>query len=465
MKRFTIIAAVLLFWGRAEAQSPAAPESPSSGKVRGRLVAEGGAPISSVQVRLLRGQHSVGEAVAADDGRFTFEALPDGTYTLSVPEKVHDPTKWYRLGTPDDFFPFVRVKGAAEVDCGDINLIRYGVELCGRVVDRDEKPVVGARIFVARSDGFHWGPGETDAKGEYSLLVTPWNQGWGVTALKVLVDGNTLFVEEHAGWTAWQSHRMEVRIDRRTVRLHGRATMNEKPAEGAKVYVYQSSQKTDLTFYPPEETSAEGVYEFGTLPRGAYTVACVFPGAPTVYAETDLRDAERDKRINFHCDGPYAGGVTGRIEVIAAGRPFSGSARRLKSAELRRGVYLKILDEDRYVRPLAPAAFLEEDGDAWTFSADNLDPKAYGCRIGIVCANRPPAGLEPLASRAATASPFWMLYEAWRPLPSDPLADEISKNLIMYVQRDKPESFLCRKEFTQTDLKVLLGRRSIEFEE
>lgn len=87
MKKFAVIISSLLCALTLCAQIP-------TGGIKATVVnRDGRAPIAGAQIELLQGETVVAEAIAAEDGKFFFEAIPDGSYTLDIVAHDFTPTR------------------------------------------------------------------------------------------------------------------------------------------------------------------------------------------------------------------------------------------------------------------------------------------------------------------------------------------------------------------------------------
>jgi hypothetical protein len=295
--------------------------------VTGRVVDEDGSPLAGAEISVKTAdakQEVVAKVSSGEDGRFEVAGLQEGAYALNVLMRSGQESKLYTWQEAPQFFPFLRVREPGEhVDLGDLGLVRRGTEVAGTVTDQDGVPIAGARVFVSRNDGYHWGPAITDDRGGYKLLVSSWDRSWGVTALKVLVSDDFLFAQEHDDWKPWETNRVDAKIDTNPVTVHGTVQLDGTPPAEAEVYVYQTGQKSELTFHPYARVDPGGEYRTAALPRGVYEIVCRVQGSPTITLEKDLRRSGSEEQVDFTAKRS-SGEIAGRIRMKVAGRMVSG---------------------------------------------------------------------------------------------------------------------------------------------
>ena len=158
---------------RSDARKPGAP--PVTGSITGRVVGDDGRPLPFVQLNA-HGRNASSTFRGAttysdEDGRFRFDDLIQGAYTISVhlPAHVLDPS------------PAERAAGGLHRLGDDVTLrMRKGGAVTGSVTDAAGKPLVAARVRAFRVRDFDAPPGsvssftqsreaQTDDRGIYRI--------------------------------------------------------------------------------------------------------------------------------------------------------------------------------------------------------------------------------------------------------------------------------------------------------
>ena len=164
------LALTCLLAAAAAAQSPFPPAPPPDGptqRVSGRVLdVQTGQPIRGAQVVLMNGRDELVSAYTTPDGRFVLEEAPVGEWRASALKSGYA-----------DLVERVVVPDAQPLTGLELRINRYAV-ITGRVVDADNRPVVGARVaaLTRHSEGgetiwrsFARGGGQTDDRGEYRV--------------------------------------------------------------------------------------------------------------------------------------------------------------------------------------------------------------------------------------------------------------------------------------------------------
>jgi hypothetical protein len=157
----------------AAAQSPPPPAPPPDGpkqRVSGRVLsAQTNQPIRGAQVVLINGRDELVSTYTTPDGRFVLEESPVGNWRVSALKSGYA-----------DLMERVAVPAAQPLTGLELRINRYAV-ITGRVVDSDNRPVVGARVMALtpssedgetvwrNASGRGPGGGQTDDRGEYRV--------------------------------------------------------------------------------------------------------------------------------------------------------------------------------------------------------------------------------------------------------------------------------------------------------
>ncbi|NMO15430.1 carboxypeptidase regulatory-like domain-containing protein [Pyxidicoccus fallax] len=148
-------------------------------RLTGRVVRAREPVSGGVSVQLL-GERRMLSAVTDDTGRFTFDRLPLGAFTLTASHGGQDAVAQVRLArgvTPPE----------VELSLGT------GVRVRGTVRDERGRPIAGAQVRLRSGSGRYehdWKSTETDAKGAYTLgPVAPRRYSFEVGAERFIDDG------------------------------------------------------------------------------------------------------------------------------------------------------------------------------------------------------------------------------------------------------------------------------------
>lgn len=126
----------------------------STGSIEGRVTTEDGKPAGQHPMTLFRKIDGGGEDMAANaqtdsEGRYRFDGLREGTYTVRAGESflsLNQEGRFSRAERSD-----LHVADGASLERIDFVLARGG-SLSGRVEDRSGKPLDGVSVFVARAE-------------------------------------------------------------------------------------------------------------------------------------------------------------------------------------------------------------------------------------------------------------------------------------------------------------------------
>lgn len=158
----------------------APPRRAGSGRIAGTVIdAESGKPLRFARVELLPGPE-FGGGITDDAGRFVFEKLEAGDYTLHVSKTGYLETTYgqARPGTDTPGRP-IRLRDGERLDRVDVR-ISHGASISGVVRDDRGDPVFPASVIVYR-----WGTNdgvrrlrpvqtaETDERGRYRVSMLP----------------------------------------------------------------------------------------------------------------------------------------------------------------------------------------------------------------------------------------------------------------------------------------------------
>lgn len=146
---------IMASFGLAQTPSPGGAEKKTS-RLEGTVVGSTGEAIPRATLQLQTGQSpDTRKAIGGDDGRFVFEGVSPGLYTLSatkdgfLPQRYGAPvpTTSSQLNPPVGIL--LNLAGGEELKGLSIQMTRQSV-VSGRVSNREGEPVVGARVEVLR---------------------------------------------------------------------------------------------------------------------------------------------------------------------------------------------------------------------------------------------------------------------------------------------------------------------------
>jgi len=143
----TLLFALLAWLIGAQAQAPL-PATPGTATIRGHIVRADGPPIAHVEVRLVLADRPGNARVTLtdDSGRYDFEALPAGTYTVTA-TKTGFVTREFGQQRPLEPGQPIRLKAGEARERVDMALPRHGA-IAGRVVDENGEPLEGIAVSV-----------------------------------------------------------------------------------------------------------------------------------------------------------------------------------------------------------------------------------------------------------------------------------------------------------------------------
>ena len=121
-----------------------------SGRIRGRVLSETGAPVRRAQVRLSGTDVGARTATTDGDGRFEFGDLPDGRFSLSA-SKAGYVTAQYGQARPLEPGKPIELAAKQALDKADLVLPR-GSAITGRIVDEVGEPVAEAVVTALRQE-------------------------------------------------------------------------------------------------------------------------------------------------------------------------------------------------------------------------------------------------------------------------------------------------------------------------
>ncbi|HUH04557.1 MAG TPA: carboxypeptidase-like regulatory domain-containing protein [Kofleriaceae bacterium] len=281
----------------------------TEGSIRGTIrLADGGAP--SVASVALAG----GGAAPAVEGRFVIDAVPPGTYDVTV----------RGIDFPDKVLPDVEVEAGKPTELGTI-VVDRGRAVFGRVLDAGGSPVAGARVALARQligDGANLVTAldETteqqlglrravsDAAGRYRI------GGIGDEPLALAAEH-----PEHGGSLAAQVPRgtTDVPIDLALLPLgavFGSVTVNHQPASSVSIVVTGVGGAQQVRV---GESGLDGTFAIEGIPAGEHKVAAMLGAAGTASMASAQAMVVAGQRVEVTLDIP-AGDIT--LEVAIAGK-------------------------------------------------------------------------------------------------------------------------------------------------
>ena len=132
------------------AMAPGRTLRTGTGRIRGRVLSESGAPVRRAQVRI-SGPDIAGRTATTDaDGRYEFLDLPDGRFTVSA-SKAGYVTVQYGQTRPREQGKPIELADKQTLDKADLVMFR-GSAITGRIVDEAGEPVADAVVTAMRSE-------------------------------------------------------------------------------------------------------------------------------------------------------------------------------------------------------------------------------------------------------------------------------------------------------------------------
>jgi len=310
-------------------------------RLSARLINAEPAPVRRSVLRTQR-------AITAPDGRFLVRVDSEGELRLDAAKK----------GLPPAHSATVRI-GAGERKSGVTILLPGGIALTGRVVDRDAKPIAGARVTASES--------KPDGAGARSTMMNSLTGDSGDDLVRTAADGTfSLRVQEgtydvlvlasgyapkslRAQSVSASSKPLEVTLEP-GVEITGRVTRAGTPVEGVTIFTIGDEAGA------PVQTGSDG----------AFRIADLAPG------ETMLAFRKSDAFIQF-TRAITAPASNVEIELAAGGR-VSGRVIDKTTHEPVKAFEAGIsLPRGGVFAPPAMHAFAGDDG---VFSIDGVPPGA-----------------------------------------------------------------------------------------
>jgi hypothetical protein len=153
------------------------------------------------------------------------------------------------------------------------------------------------------------------------------------------------------------------------------------------------------------------------------------------------------------------GAIDGSMEITVGGKPLPGPSLNedITGGKIKYAVFFT--DKNGcIIRPMEPAAILEDKGGALVFKCGNLPPGEYRLQVRSVEKNPRPSEMNSLEANVVANFGTYVLCEEWRPLPVDPLGALISKSLTGRVEAGKTTKLAFKKDFSMEEIQKLLGR-------
>ncbi len=272
--------------------------SPGTGRISGRVVDDAGHPVfhAIVYVHASDEPFNFGKAETDLDGHFVIEGLKAGSYLVQiVSERFLG--EFYDNVYDAAAATLVSVTEPGETVLADIAL-SVGASLSGRVVDQNDRPVVGAHVqaMIPRADGtisdkpefYEQNSTKTDEDGFYRIQgLAP--GAYVVTA--IFYDAwYSCYAYYPEGQNPAQARTVTVQADEQIEHIDIRMRIQSgagsvsgrvldrsgQPFEGASVYL---QSLYDPAFAGPyfgmsARTDREGKYNFERVPVGSYQISC-----------------------------------------------------------------------------------------------------------------------------------------------------------------------------------------------
>jgi hypothetical protein len=402
----------------------AAAADPTTGSVTGTL-ADGGAPVARAAVSLVvvSGGSSTPRTETDEGGRFRFDGVQPGTYTL-----------FFSIGFVSQYHPGVADRAAAtsfavaagEVVTVDETMVAHGT-LGGRVTTDDGAPAAGGRVSL-----YPWGGGRqawmavrTDANGNYrfdypptgefslafSIANTSGSLQWFPRKLDpYLGERVTIRVGEH---TTVDERLLPVGV------VRGRYTRNGEPV--ANVTVSLGPPGPDGFIYTPfTSTAADGTFHLSLFP-GEHRIWFRPPGArdqwaraAETYEAATVFTVTAGAEVVIEEEQIPVGRVQGRL-VDAAGRPVESGTVQLSDPSRGRSFNTWLGANGEWSAVVWPGEYRVQFGTSdqvqWAFGATTLaeaDPVVVTADGTAVVNDRllPPGSLAVTAVDAGTGAPI-----------------------------------------------------------
>lgn len=415
--------------------------------VKGRIVGEDGTPLAGIAVSAAGTDCTTGK-----DGLFS---IPVSAPQVQV--RFHN-AFLDEAGLPKSLRPEndTRILFLPEnqgKDLGDVRYLKYGCLVKGTVRDGGGKAVDGARVYLAKSDGWFIGAATTGADGAYSMKVPLSNSSVPVYSLRVYRgDGPSPDVLEIGSLKTWESNVADVTCAKTRSSLEGAVTLDGAPLPAAEILLFRKDQKSGVTFYPVVRSGDGGKFAFADVPEGSYVIHVLHPKAFRAAFPAVCPDGPHGLDVR---SGP-AGAVEGTFQLTVDGRAFLDTvAEQDQKDQVGTGLFLCGADGKLLV-PQLPVALVELRDGGWAFRVENVPEGEYRFRLLSFQKAGSPSGLKTAKGDqlAVFGQPF--LHEGRRLIPEMLSPEKLGIVMKAVVRKGETARIEVKKDFTTKEIQALM---------
>jgi protocatechuate 3,4-dioxygenase beta subunit len=293
----TVVVVLLAWLIGAQAQAPL-PETPGTAVIRGHIIRADGPPIAHAEVRLVA-PDKPGDArvtLTDDGGRYDFEALPAGRYTVTASKTGFVSREFGQERALEPGRP-IQIRTGEARERVDIALPRHGA-IVGRVVDENGEPLEGITVSAKeiRSVGGHrrvatvsgvtarqtnelgryrvYGlqPGDYVISAEVAQTGSDEVRGFPMTYFPGTINPDQA-QQIHIGWSDEVSNIDFALAPVRTARITGRTVTSSGEQFQAGVQMRASWRSTGaIAEAVGARAQPDGNFEFVSVPPGEYVI-------------------------------------------------------------------------------------------------------------------------------------------------------------------------------------------------
>ncbi len=386
----------------AQAGIPAPTQSSTLlfGSIAGRVMSQHGKPMVNLRLGYRSGDSSVSYSRTGDDGQFRLTALSPGTYRFSLYKHDSGPEE-HTLANPE-----LKLEPGQNLDSVTLNAqVLEAGSVRGRVLDLEEKPIVGAKLVCAEAIE---PTATTNERGEFSfsfrapegaVTIMTDRGNYGERAVEDIAIGtDNLDVVLERGGTLTGIVR-----DKKTKSVVTRFRVRVKPEQ-------VSTEEYCLPQYETEIQAEDGRFHLDAIAPGRMRVTVLSADFAPVEHPAEVSDGKTAEPLEFLM-GSAEQAVRGRVVDALTGRGVPQARIYTRPNELEYGEgYLAETDQSgafTLEELSGPKTVWIETKSNYPQQSVNLDPKVKplvlqlnpGTKLsGFVRSNRRPVDGAPVTA-------------------------------------------------------------------